>query len=493
MVKTGLRFFSLLTLALLPVFHLSAKPVSDYQIGDKAEDDIIATTHLTVVDPDGTEALRQKEAQRVPMVIRYYTNAADAVVNRFRDAFIMTQDNFLETVYQSFGHRKLPVNDLAWSKFYLLAISFQKQNKLFPLTTSRATLWASGDADAAYEASLADTLRQAMARPIRPEPLPDGIKLGSTERVVPFGDSNAVLTAQAVDKLGKNMPRSNLLALAQVKKTFQANFGPEERDVAKYLATFLQPNCVLEQDITKQLRAKRTEDVWAVDNYDTGQIIAHRGQLIDKKIKAALDQLKDKVVVGQLQDLQVKQQAAVGQLQQLVSENKLKATQSEERTRWLVGALALVVVILAVAIWQLARRKQSVSLLPVPVGGQAAEQWQERALLAEQQTEKLQSVARAGLLAHLSQWLTRRLISQRRLLLDTQNKAIAEMAELDARLEKVHAPLQDRLEAYERRIAELEKELAARGDENRELLKAKIEMIRKQLQAQREKNRLEFN
>lgn len=497
MVKNGLRLCALVTLAILPVFHLSAKLLGDYQLGDAAEEDIVATTRLTVVDPDGTEALRQKEVQRVPVVIRYYTNSADEVAKRFRDAFITTQDNFLETVYQSFGHRKLSVNDLAWSKFYLLAISFQKQNKLFPLSTSRATLWASGDADTAYEASLVDTLRQAMGRPIRPEPLPDGIKLGNTERVVSLGDSNAVLTTQLVDQLGKNMPRSNLLALAQVKKSFLANFGPEERDVAKYLATFLQPNCVVEQEITKELRAKRVEDVWAVDNYDTGEIIAHRGQVIDKKIKAALDQLKDKVVVGQLQDLQVKQQAAVGQLQQLVADNKLKTTQSEERIRWLVGALALIVLILAVAIWQLARRKQAVSLLPLPASGGATEQWQKRALMAEQQTEKLQTAAREGLLAHFSQWLatafSRRLISQRRLLLDTQNKAIAEMAELDERLEKVHAPLQDRLEAYERRIAELEKELAARGDENRELLKAKIEMIRKQLEAQREKNRVEFN
>lgn len=494
MVKTGLRFVSLFTLVFLPVLHLPAKPLADYQLGDKAEEDIAATTRLTVVDPDGTEALRQKEAQRVPVVIRFYTNTADDVENRFREAFIVTQGNFLETVNNAFGHRTLSVNELASAKFYSLAVSFQKQNKLFPLSTSRATLWASGDADAAYETSLVDTLRQAMARPIRPEPLPDGIKLGNTERVVPLGDTNATLTAQAVDQLGKNTPRSNLLAVAQVKKNFQAIFGAEERDVARYLTTFLEPNCVVEQEITKQLRAKRTDDIWAVDNYDTGQIIAHRGQVIDKKIKAALDQLKDKAVVGQLQELQVKQQTAVGQLQQLVADNKLKSTQSEEHIRWLVGALAVIVLILAVAIWQLARRKQTVSLLPVPTSGG---EWQERAMIAEQQTEKLQTAARAGLFAHLAQWLsrtlTRRLISQRRLLLDTQNKAIAEMAELEERLEKVHAPLQDRLEAYERRIAELEKELAARGDENRELLKAKIEMMRKQLEAQREKNRVEFN
>jgi hypothetical protein len=117
--------------------------------------------------------------------------------------------------------------------------------------------------------------------------------------------------------------------------------------------------------------------------------------------------------------------------------------------------------------------------------------------VAEQRTENLQNAARAGLLAHLSQWLSRlltqRLMSQRRMFLDTHEHAAAEMAALEERLEKVQAPLQVRLAAYEHRIVELEKELAARGEENRELLKAKIEMMRKQLEAERGKNRVAFN
>ena len=58
--------------------------------------------------------------------------------------------------------------------------------------------------------------------------------------------------------------------------------------------------------------------MWSVIDFQPGEIVAHRGQVVDKKIKAAIDQLKEKAVVGQLQELQVKQQAAVGQLQQLV-------------------------------------------------------------------------------------------------------------------------------------------------------------------------------
>ena len=53
--------------------------------------------------------------------------------------------------------------------------------------------------------------------------------------------------------------------------------------------------------------------------------------------------------------------------------------------------------------------------------------------------------------------------------------------------------MQERLRAYEARIQELEKELTALNEENRELLKLKIDMIRRQLEVERIHNRLAFN
>jgi hypothetical protein len=495
MVKAGLRFSALLAVALLPVSNLSAKALADYQLGDKAEEDIVATAKLSFVDPEATQVMRDKEALRVPVIVRYYTNAADDLEARFRQEFAATRESFLSSIDKAFGHRTLTGEELSSFKFDSLAILFQKQNTLFPLSTNRAALWASGDTDEAYQSTVISALRHTMSSIIRPEPLPANFKLGATVRLIPVGNPSDVVTAQEAGLTSHNVPRTNLVALAEVKKDFQTLFPREERDIAKYLATLVKPNCVVDEDITQQLRARRTDGLWSVCDYEPGQIVARRGEVIDKKIKTAIDQLKEKAVVSQLQDLQVKQQAAVGQLQQLVASDKAKGAQAQEHV-WLIGSLAAVVLILAVAIWQLARRRQPESLLPVPAAGGALE-WQQRALTAEQNTEKLQTAARAGLIAHLSQWLssmmTRRLISQRRLLLESQNNAADEMAELEARLEKVQAPLQVRLAAYEHRIAELEKELAARGEENRELLKAKIEMMRKQLEAERGKNRLEFN
>ena len=98
---------------------------------------------------------------------------------------------------------------------------------------------------------------------------------------------------------------------------------------------------------------------------------------------------------------------------------------------------------------------------------------------------------RARLVPHLARLLkdklVQKLLSQRTELLEAQKKAAFEMTELETRLEKIHAPLQERLRAYEQRIGELEKELAQKGEENCALIQLKIQMVRSQLEATRDK------
>ncbi len=75
--------------------------------------------------------------------------------------------------------------------------------------------------------------------------------------------------------------------------------------------------------------------------------------------------------------------------------------------------------------------------------------------------------------------------SHREALLKSQQQAEADMAQLEARLARVHAPLEERLQTYKKRIAELERDLAARNAENRELIEAKIHLAREKLAAER--------
>ena len=103
----------------------------------------------------------------------------------------------------------------------------------------------------------------------------------------------------------------------------------------------------------------------------------------------------------------------------------------------------------------------------------------------------------ATLIPHLARWLMNKLVRglalQRKQLIETQQKAEQELAELEERLVAVQAPLEDRLKAYEQRIAELEKGLTAKGEENRELIKATIAIAKKKLEQERSKDRLAWN
>jgi hypothetical protein len=132
------------------------------------------------------------------------------------------------------------------------------------------------------------------------------------------------------------------------------------------------------------------------------------------------------------------------------------------------------------------------SELPVP-----DDAWRQRALMAEQRAEQVQAAVGASLAPHLAQVLKEALVQelaiQRRELLQAQQIAAAEIAQLTHHLDELRAPIHERLRSYEMRIQELEKELAARNEENRELLKLKIEMLRHQLEVENTRNRMEFN
>jgi hypothetical protein len=212
-------------------------------------------------------------------------------------------------------------------------------------------------------------------------------------------------------------------------------------------------------------RAKRTDPLFAADRYEAGQVMLKPGQVVDRKIKAALNQLREK--------------AAIGTLQERVQVERSSARQADARNRWVLAGLGAALVVILALFWQLARRKPSGSLLPATVPHAPGEVIALPGAGAADMRERL--------IPHLARLLmgslVQKLISQRTGLLDTQKRAAAEMTELEDRLEKVHAPLQDRLRAYQQRIADLEKELATKGEENRELTKAKIELARKQLAA----------
>ena len=114
-------------------------------------------------------------------------------------------------------------------------------------------------------------------------------------------------------------------------------------------------------------------------------------------------------------------------------------------------------------------------------------------LAAEVKAERAQDAIRSGVLGWMREKIFRTLTHQRAELLSAQQKAEAEMWELEQRLEQLHTQLQERIVAYEKRIEELEKELALKGEENRELIGARINVARQQLLVEKERGRFGIN
>lgn len=482
MVKGLLRFALLGGAALCLAASLIAKEPGEYRLDDTLAEDIVTPVALTVVNPDATEALKLKESVRVPIIVRFDPTAVDKVERELREVFAYNRSNFLNTVEASFGQRRLSEASVALPEFQSVVDAFNRKYQTLPLNSELAAVWARGDSGLVELAALFARVREVMERPIRPVAWPDNLKLSHTVRMVTMTNSAEALTLEISDERGVHRPRADLIALSDVRASFEELFPDEEQALARFVAIWLRPNCYADVEATRQDRARRTESLKITDNYEAGQMIASAGQVVDGKLLAALQELHERTAASRLQHQIAREQAQGAHIRQ--------------RSQWLAAGLALVTLGSITAFVWLARRRRPVTLLPAKIAGNVVG---DDSLVTDPDDESWQhrTSIRAGMLKHLGQLLreklVRGLVSQRGQLLDAQNSAAAEMAELERRLNELQAPLQERLRAYENRIADLEKALTVKGEENRELIKAKIQLTRRQLEAERTRNRLVLN
>ncbi len=114
--------------------------------------------------------------------------------------------------------------------------------------------------------------------------------------------------------------------------------------------------------------------------------------------------------------------------------------------------------------------------------------WPPRAA-EERLSARMPEPVRAGVIANLSRWLkekaVQRLVSDRARLLATQQAAGLAVLAVDQRLAKIEQQIQQINHDYERRIDELLKELIAAKEENRELIRAKIALVKAEMEKAR--------
>jgi Endonuclease/Exonuclease/phosphatase family len=117
--------------------------------------------------------------------------------------------------------------------------------------------------------------------------------------------------------------------------------------------------------------------------------------------------------------------------------------------------------------------------------------WKRRALDAERRAAGAQEAIRRGVVPHFRQWVkqkfAQRLLQDRSQLLLAQQSAARKAIAVDQRLARIEIQIREQNLAYEQRIQELSRELAAAKEENRDLIRSRIAQIKLEMEATRAK------
>ncbi len=479
-------FAVLVTTLLLPLSFAQAQPL-DYKLGDVAREDVITPVPLLVVNPEATEALKQKVARQVLFVVRQTPSSAGEVEQGLRDSISVARTKFLVALQQTLIGRVPGEAEAEASAFAnTVAAVAREVPKDLPLATL-APLWVSGASDESFIASLLRPVRSVMAQPIvsgKPEnPMP----ANQDVRVLSMTSLSEPPTALELEREGQTMSAGKVITLWRARRLVEKHFPSGQEALGRYAATFVRFNAMPDPALTEILRAKRMDGVTANDSYEAAQVIVKKGQTIDRQTLSALAVLREKSLIGTLQSKIEQEKTIAGQIQQ--------------QTKWITVGLGSMALALILIFWRL-RFRPTGPFEPEPAhpalpgsdqkalpGSAGEDAWRTRAIQAEGKAERAQEAIRTGALGWMRDKIFRSMFNQRAELLSVQQKAEAEMRELEQRLEQLHTPLRERIGAYEKRIEELEKELVAKGEENRELIGARISVAKQQLTVERERER----
>lgn len=467
---------------------LRSAPPPDYKLGDVATEDVITPVPLQVVNPEATDALKQKVAQQVHFIVRHSSETAQVAERELREAVAAARVAFLAGFEQTLNGRGVRPADFEEPRFTNTIRQISRTlPKDFPIEIF-APLWAQARSDEADIAALVQPLREVLAQPIVNNRNDNQLPQTQPVRVIPVKNATDLPAGRELETGGAVLPSARVLSLWRARRLVETHFGAGKEKVGRYVAAFVQPNAFPDPALTEVARAQRMEGVTVNDTYDAAQVVVRKGQTVDRKVLSALAVLREKSMIGTLQTKLQQEQSMAGMI--------------DRQTKWIVAGLAVVGFGVGIILWRLrARPSTALVVTPDPAlpfaeqrslpGGGG--QWRERALVAENKAERAHAAIRSGVLGWMREKIFQTLSRHRSELLSSQQKAEAEMRELEQRLEQLHTPLQERIVAYEKRIEELERDLAAKGEENRELIGARISVARQQLMVERERGRFGTN
>jgi hypothetical protein len=486
----------------------SEASIPRYKSGEVATNDVVAPFEFAVVNHEQTERLRREELAKVPAIYRCDPWVAVQAEEKFTAAFNATRVAFLDAMETAAKSRVLDEGTLQHPSFWRFVEWFKKQQPDFPLTTNLVTSWALGRDD--VEKQLRSALREATSQYIRSDLLPFAADTPEVQVFVTEHPTTRV-TLDDLQATGRTVDASDAPRLAEAQQRIKL---PEElTEFAPLLGKFVSENLIFEDWLTTLKRQRRAAELIVFDQYSPGQVVVLAGQVIDAGTAAALEVLAKAEARHKLRVPEEPPAAARPRADSGISALAQQLHALARQYPWALCGFGIMSVSLA---WHLANRRarknqrqQSISgaytLIADPRNEAGRDlpiappnsEWQMELRQAEQRAEDLLAIVRAGLAPHLARELTHKLVqelvSQRATLLRAHQLAEREITALEGRFAKVCQDLQDRIAAYERRTAELEKDLMAKAEQTRELMNATILLTEQKLQAKKVEDPFAYN
>lgn len=457
----------------------------DYKLGDTAIEDVITPVPLLVVNPDATEVLKQKVAQQVPTIVRRTEPSTAEAEAELRTTVNDTRMAYLAACKQMLASRTSDSGVVDADPFTAVTRDFARTApKNFPLARFSG-VWLGGHGDESLVESLLQPLREVMAQPIVADLTDTPLSANAPVRLIPVQTAIDVPSMQELEATSEaTISPGKVISLWRARRLVETHFPAGQQEMGRFAAGFVRANAFPAPGLTEILRARRLTGVTVNDSYEAAQIIVKKGQVIDRKALNAMAAVREKSLIGTLQT-KLEQEQTI-------------ASQITRQTKWMAAGLGAMCLVLVLIFWRLRSRPDN-ALVPVTGGyqnlpggdqhalpGEAADgDWKNRAMAAEMKAARAQEAIRTGALGWMKDKVFQSALDQRAELLSAQQRAEAEMRELEQRLEQLHTPLQERIKAYEKRIEELEQDLAAKGEENRELIGARITVAKQQLNVER--------
>jgi hypothetical protein len=520
-----------MVVALLAFHVVSSK--GSVALGEVADRDVITPIALSIPDVKETDRVRRELARRPLPVFRFSPQLGEQSEARLRANFEHHRQKFVRLVEKSYGRRTLNRATVNHSGFARFVNGAAKEQGTFPLSVELAGAWALGEtADTILDRWML-YLRKSMDRFICSEPVDETVRsafdadtmLPKNGRVVTVRNLDARIDINAVARDGTHASIIDFRDLPRARAELISGYPAGKRVVATYLATFLQPNALLDIGLTRTWHEEQIASTVAHRRFRAGDIVVHKGDVVDEPIRLAID------AIDEHERLEARKLALAEARRELVAETAFLFWQrghtfvtavlgAAERAPWTIALAPCGMLALVVLVRRRLRRSASCSAVPatsytvvinpdrpetvflpvqssseplmVQLAGErplprleadAMSNWREQVLEAEQRAEDLLSRIRAGLAPELAKQmmdrLVQQLLAQRKALLATYAVAAENVTALERRFTGIHEQLKNQLREQEERASALQQQLATKDLENSELLRAVLDAQKK--------------